>query len=243
MQTTKTNALDLDSSVSEWVIDRPSRSRLFERLGIDYCCGGKQPLAEACRTKGLEPAEVMESLLQEGAADADADQRDWSRASLTELADHIVQTHHAYLKTELPRLEAIVDKVTNVHGERHPEMHQVRSVFQGLKDELESHLAKEEQVLFPMIRELERAGSRPSFHCGSIANPISVMEYEHDGAGNALASLRQLTRDYSTPADACNTWRAMADGLRQLEEDLHLHIHKENNILFPRALKLEQTLS
>lgn len=242
MQNTQTMKLDSNSTVGEWVVERPARSRIFERLGIDYCCGGKQPLEQACRQKGLDTNQVIEQLTREG-TEADTGQPDWSQAPLSELADHIVATHHAYLKSELPRLQAIVQKVASVHGERHPEMADVRGVFQGLKDELESHLMKEEQVLFPMVRQLEQATQQPSFHCGSIANPIRVMEHEHDGAGNALVALRELTRDYATPADACNTWRAMADGLRQLEEDLHVHIHKENNILFPRALRLEQGLS
>jgi regulator of cell morphogenesis and NO signaling len=243
MQNTQTRNLDSGSTVGEWVVERPSRSRVFERLGIDYCCGGKQPLAEAARNKGLDVNEVMDTLIQEGNAETDAGGPDWSQADLTELADHIVATHHAYLNSELPRLQAIVEKVANVHGGNHPEMQDIREVFGGLKAELESHMAKEEQVLFPMVRELEQATGRPSFQCGSIANPIRMMELEHDGAGGALESLRQLTNGYSTPADACNTWRAMADGLRQLEEDLHVHIHKENNILFPRALRLEQSLS
>lgn len=243
MQNAQTLKLDSNSSVGEWVVESPSRSRIFERLGIDYCCGGKQPLDEACRQKGLDTEQVIDKLVREGDPAADAGQPDWSQAPLTQLADHIVATHHAFLNTELPRLQAIVDKVANVHGGNHPEMREVREVFNGLKAELQSHMAKEEQVLFPMVRELEQAIGRPSFHCGSIANPIRVMESEHDVAGGALESLRKLTLDYSTPADACNTWRAMADGLRQIEEDLHVHIHKENNILFPRALLLEQDLS
>lgn len=243
MQNAQTAGLDANSSVGAWVIDRPSRSRIFERFGIDYCCGGKQPLAEACRRKGLDVREIVDTLVGEADPDPGADQTDWSRASLTELTEHIVATHHAYLNAELPRLQAIVEKVANAHGDRHPQMAEVRNVFGGLRAELEAHMAKEEQVLFPMIQELERATRRPEFHCGSVANPIRVMELEHDGAGGALESLRELTRGYSTPADACNTWRAMADGLRQLEEDLHVHIHKENNILHPRALELEQELS
>jgi regulator of cell morphogenesis and NO signaling len=235
--------LDSNSTVGEWVVDRPSRSRLLEKLGIDYCCGGKQPLAQACEAKGLDPDKVIEALIREGDTAADLGEPDWSQAPLSELCDHIVDTHHAFLNAELPRLQAIVTKVASVHGERHPEMADVRGVFENLKAELESHMDKEEQVLFPMVRQLERATERPTFHCGSVGNPIRVMEHEHDGAGNALAALRQLTKDYSTPADACNTWRAMADGLRQLEQDLHVHIHKENNILFPRALRVEQGLS
>lgn len=235
---TDTLKLDSNSTVGEWVVDRPSRSRTFEKLGIDYCCGGRQRLAEVCREKGLAIEEVIETLTS--ADGGDAGQTDWSRAPLTELCDHIVATHHAYLNSELPRLQGIVGKVARVHGERHPEMTEIRAVFENLKSELESHMDKEEQVLFPMVRRMEQATELPGFHCGSITNPIRVMEAEHDGAGDALAALRRLTADYGTPVDACNTWRAMADGLHQLEQDLHVHIHKENNILFPRAIALER---
>lgn len=236
MQTLKP---DQDSTVGEWVVDRPSRSRVFEKLGIDYCCGGKRPLIDACNEKGLVTESIIETLLREETSD---DQRNWADASLTELVDHIEETHHAYLRSEMPRLISLTEKVAQVHGPQHAELADVARIFANLAAELGSHMAKEEQVLFPMIRELEQASSRPTFHCGSIANPIQMMEYEHDGAGDALAHLRQFTNDYSCPPDGCNTWRAMCDGLRQFEADLHQHIHKENNILFPRAVRLERSM-
>ncbi len=236
MQTLK---LDQDSTVAEWVVDQPRRSRVFEELGIDYCCGGGKPLAEACRDKGLVTETVIESLLRQPAGE---DQCNWADASLTELANHIEATHHAYLRSEIPHLSGLTAKVAEVHGPRHAELADVVNVFAGLTAELEAHMMKEEQILFPLIRELERAAARPTFHCGSIANPIRVMEYEHDQAGDALARLRQLTNGYACPPDACNSWRAMCDGLRRFEADLHEHIHKENNILFPRAMQLEGSL-
>ncbi len=236
MQTIK---LDQDSTVGEWVVDNPSRSRVFEGLGIDYCCGGKTPLAEACREKGLVTETVIESLVR-GAADDN--QVNWANAPLSDLADHIEATHHAYLRSEMPRLLGLTAKVAAVHGPRHAELAEVAAVFAGLAAELDAHMAKEEQILFPMIRDLEHASGRPVFHCGTIANPIRVMEYEHAGAGDALARLQQLTNGYSCPPDGCNTWRALCDGLRQFEADLHEHIHKENNILFPRALQAESEL-
>jgi regulator of cell morphogenesis and NO signaling len=231
------------NTVGEWVVDRPARSRIFERLGIDYCCGGKRPLREATEERGLDTAAVIAELLRPDAVDASAaDATDWTRRPLAELIEHIVGTHHAYLQSELPRLLRIVEKVAEVHGPRHEELLEVARIFGDLKEELDAHLMKEEQVLFPMIRELETAATRPSFHCGSVGNPIRVMEYEHDGAGDALGRLRELTAGYACPPDGCNTWRAMCDGLRQLEADLHQHIHKENNILFPRAVQVEGRL-
>lgn len=160
----------------------------------------------------------------------------WDR-SLTELCDHIEQTHHAYLKQELPRLTEMVAKVVDAHGESHPELVTVKEVFATLKAELEPHMFKEEQVLFPAFRQLEQSADDPSFPFGTVANPIRMMEQEHDDAGYALSRLHALTRDYQVPQEACNTYRAMLAGLRQLERDMHRHVHKENSILFPRAIE------
>jgi regulator of cell morphogenesis and NO signaling len=167
------------------------------------------------------------------------EQRDWSRASLTELADHIESEHHSYLRKELPRLSSMIETLVEAHGGRHSELLRCREVFGALRRELEPHMAKEEQILFPMIRELEALSSLPDFHCGSLRNPIRVMESEHDDAALALSRLRELTADYTPPDDVCNTHRAALAGLAELEADLQRHIHKESNILFPRALAEE----
>lgn len=234
--------MNLNATVGELVTERPSRARVFEKHGIDYCCGGKMPLTEACGHRGVSVDLVARELAEADAAPS-GEERDWAAAALTELADHIEQTHHAYLRRELPRLTQLVSKVASVHGERHPEMREALRVFMGLRSELESHMLKEEQVLFPMIRGLEQADGPMTFHCGSINNPIRMMEFEHDNAGDALARLRELTSDYTPPADGCNTFRATLSGLAELEQDLHQHIHKENNILFPRAARLEAELA
>jgi regulator of cell morphogenesis and NO signaling len=230
--------LDTRTTVGQLVAERPARARVFERYGIDYCCGGKTPLDEACAGKSLDVEAVVRELDAPDEAPA-MDQTDWTRAPLGELIDHIVATHHAYLQQQLPRLAAMANKVVDVHGERHPELNEVRAVFEELAAELESHLGKEEQILFPMIKELEASATAPCFHCGSVNNPIRVMEHEHDRAGDALARIRELTRDYSPPSDACNTYRTLLTELAALETDLHQHIHKENNILFPRAAAME----
>ena len=226
-------ALNERSSVGDWVADRPSRARVLESLGIDYCCGGQQRLNEACASRGLEVAAVLRQMSEVEPVPED---RDWRAAGLAELCGHIVDTHHAYLRGELPRIHALITKVVAAHGSRHGELAPLRAVFEGLEDELMSHLMKEEQILFPMIGRIESAPGPQAFHCGTIANPIRVMLAEHDSAGDALAEIRRLTGDYTAPADACPTWRAMNDALAKLESDLHSHIHKENNILFPRAL-------
>ncbi len=224
------------SSVGDWVADRPSRARVLERLGIDYCCGGQQPLSEACTSRGLEVAAVLRQM---DAVEPAPEDRDWRVAGLAELCGHIVDTHHAYVRGELPRIHSLIAKVVAAHGSRHGELASLQAVFEGLEDELMSHLMKEEQILFPMIGRIESAPGPQAFHCGTIANPIRVMLAEHDSAGVALAEMRRRTGDYTAPADACPTWRAMNDALVKFEADLHSHIHKENNILFPRARALQ----
>lgn len=234
-------AFTIDTSVGDIVKDRPARSRVFEQHKIDYCCGGKLPLSEACQRRGIDAATVLEALRASDAnAGADPHLIDADAMTLTALANHIEQTHHAYLQEELPRLGAMVRKVAAVHGDRFPWMIEVDQVFAGMADELKAHMFKEEQILFPLIRSLENGSPRPGHHCGmSIANPIAVMEHEHDDAGAALDRMHTLTDSYTPPSDACNTFRAMLDGLAQLEADMHQHVHKENNVLFPKALALE----
>lgn len=236
--TTTTTSFKVTDTVGAIVAQRPALSRLFEQAGIDYCCGGKIPLADACRKKKLDPQQFLAAL---DAAATTADNRDEAvgALTLTALADHIESTHHAYLKTELPRLEAMTQKVAAVHGEHDPRLPRVREVFLGLAGEMSSHMMKEERILFPMIRQLESSAAAPAFHCGSLANPIGQMEREHDAAGAALVELRELTDGFTPPAWACNTFRAMLDALAHLEHDLHQHVHKENNILFPRAIAME----
>ncbi len=227
---------DLHTTVGEWVRQNPATSRVFENLGIDYCCGGKIPLETACNTKGLDTSDVLRQLTE---ADGRAREANADGMGLTELADHIEATHHAFLREELPRLDSMARKVAAVHGEQEPRLREVRDVFSACMEELVSHMNKEEQVLFPMIRELEAASGPVRFHCGSLANPIRMMEHEHDDAGDALKRISQLTDGYTPPDWACTTYRAMLDALRSFELDMHTHVHKENSILFPKAIKLE----
>jgi regulator of cell morphogenesis and NO signaling len=233
----------VESTVGELVVERPSRARVFEKLGIDYCCGGKKPLGNAIAEKGLNPDAVVAELEQEQAANTQQGERNWATASLTDLCDHIEATHHAYLKEELPRLEFLTAKIANRHGDHRPALHEVHATFVRLKGEMESHMMKEERILFPICRQLDTAETLPASHCGSVNNPIAVMVHEHDDAGAALERIRQLTDNFTLPADACNTYRATFDSLQQLERDMHQHVHKENNILFPKAARAEQLLA
>ena len=238
-----TDVSDTEKTVGQWVVEQPARARVFERLGMDYCCGGAKPLSEACQDKGIEPSEVL-SMLEAADRTREEDQQtgEPDKLGLAELADEIERTHHAYLRRELPRLHMLAVKVRDVHAERDERLREVTAVYEAMMSELTMHMQKEEQVLFPMVREIEQAQAMPAFHCGSLVNPIGVMEHEHRNAGDALARLRALTDGFTPPPWACNTYRVLLDSLRQLESDLHEHIHKENNILFPKAIAIERRL-
>lgn len=232
---------ELEVSMGTLVAERISRVRVFERYGLDYCCGGKVTLGEACKKKGLDSQEVLAALKKSDADEKVVDSTNWKAASLTVLADHIETTHHSFLNEELPRLSQIMKKVVTVHSKRHPELVQVAETLEALSTELTQHMAKEEQILFPLIRQMDSNGPAES-HFGSVANPIEAMEHEHENAGQALAQLRSLTNDYQVPENACRSYQALYAGLAELESDTHHHIHKENNILFPGAIALEQEL-
>jgi regulator of cell morphogenesis and NO signaling len=214
------------------VAERPARSRVFEELGIDYCCGGKLSLAEACARKGLDPDEVSRRF---ASAEFVEPETDWRAVPLAALCDHIVSTHHAFLRHELPRLRGLLTKLARVHGDRHPELRDALAVFGPFADELTAHMTEEEWVLFPLIAGIESGGVPGT---PFVLQPIAVMEAEHDAAGWALAEMRRLTGGYAVPADGCNTYRAAMAGLAELESDMHAHVHKENSILFPRAARL-----
>lgn len=239
--------IDVHRTLGSFVVERPTRARVFERFGLDYCCGGKRPLFEACEEKGIDAREVIKELYEDD-HQADKTRRleehaDWSQASLTDLANHIEQTHHVYMKRELPRLVQLAQKVATRHGDKRPALCELADAVAAFSEQLLVHMMKEDTVLFPMLRQLDGQETIPVFHCGSLANPIRVMEFEHDEAGALLAKFRALTADYSAPPDACNSYRALFAGLQEMESDLHLHVHKENNILFPKAIAREQLLS
>lgn len=228
--------ISTDTTVSSLVTERPGRARVFEALGIDYCCGGNRPLGEVCAEKGLDAHTVLRMLEAFDLGAGTEERTDWSKATMTDLVDHIIEVHHGYLKEALPRLEFLVNKVASAHGDRHPELLRLQEVFVSLTPDLETHLREEEEVLFPMCRQLEGADGRPDFW-DRTEDPTGSMLREHEDVGKVLATMRELTAGFEPPTDACNTYRAMLDGLAELEADLHLHIHEENNILFPKATK------
>jgi regulator of cell morphogenesis and NO signaling len=236
------SSLSLETTIGQLVSDRPGRARIFESFGIDYCCGGKKPLRAAIHEKNLDEKTVL-GILEAFEATAPADEPDYSRLTLSALANHIQETHHAYLKSELPRLEFLTNKVAARHGDHRPQLVELAQVFNAFKLELESHMHKEEAMLFPMCRQLERAQTAQRFHCGTVQNPIAVMVQEHEDAGEALRRMRELTDDFTPPDDACNTYRALFASLKELEFDMHRHVHKENSILFPKAVEKEAQLA
>ena len=216
-----------DMPVGQLAAEFPLATRVFARHQIDYCCGGGRPLGDVCSAKGLDPARLLDEIRQE-IAPADGNAGRWIEAPLDALIDHILNTYHRSLAEELPRLDAMAQKVARVHGEKDPvRLPQLSIVVGELRAELENHMLKEEQILFPMIRRGQGGGAQ---------GPIAVMLREHKETGDALRQLRDLTDGYTVPEGACNTWRALWYGLAALESSLHEHIHLENNVLFPRAL-------
>lgn len=234
------------TTVAEIASAMPRAIPVFQKHGIDFCCGGRRALAEVCSEKGVGFEAIVGEIETAGRQPAGSE-TDWATEPLGAIIDHILVRYHAGLKEELPRLEALAEKVTAVHGANHPDtLPALSDTFRSLKAELDSHIEKEEQVLFPYLRELETAakGLRPSFSIplGLASGAIGVMEREHEVAGLALKTIHRLTDGFRPPDDACGSYRALYAGLEIFEADLHSHIHLENNILFPRAMGMERRL-
>lgn len=219
-------------ALGEIVAANPAVARTLDRLGLDYCCHGRRTLAEACAAAGLDPAVVAAEL----EALPTAGDRTWTGLEPPALVDHIVTTHHRYLETELPLLEALAAKVFSVHGDRHPELSEVTALVEAIRAELEPHLRQEEELLFPAVHAWSAGGGDFSF--GFLPDLVRAMEGEHDQAGDILAALRRATAAYRVPADACASYRSLFERLEALELDTHLHVHKENHALFPAVLKM-----
>ena len=230
-------------TVGEIAAEMPNATREFEKVGIDYCCGGTRTLGDACAQAKIPVGEVLARLEKSAQLSAIGDSKDWQNQPLADLIAHITGTHHVFVREECPRIEALASKVVGVHGQNHPELLQVQEIFSALAGELSVHLMKEEQVLFPYIFRLEEsfvAGEpAPPAMFGTVVNPVRMMMQEHDGAGEAVRTLRSITHDYAVPADACISYRTLYEALQGFEADLHQHIHLENNILFPRAVAME----
>ena len=236
---------DATHTVRSIVRNNPAAVGVFEGLHIDYCCGGDRTLEDACGELQLSPQTVLAELEEALRLPPIEEDCHWLTCPLGELADHIVNTHHAFTRREMPVLANMAEKVFARHRHTNPELGKLRELVEALKGELFIHMSKEEQVLFLALKALEDCASRRDClptHCGYLLNPIRRMMEEHDDTGELLKSIRGITRNYQAPEVACTTFRALYAGLKQMEEDLHRHIHLENNILFPRALELEKVL-
>ena len=232
-------------TVREFVLEVPNATRVFDRLGIDYCCGGGRSLEQACATAHVTLEDVERSLAEAETQPVETghDDASWLRAPLFGLIAHIIQKHHYFVRRELTRIAPLLARVIASHGPAHPELLEVQRQFRGLGEELLQHMEKEEQILFPYLTQLEECESRrqpiapPRF--GTVENPIRMMMHEHESAGSVLRTLRAKTDNYRLPAGVCAGYESLFRALQEFEQDLHQHIHLENNILFPRAVELE----
>lgn len=228
-----------DMTLREMALERPSCIPLLERFGLDYCCGGDATLREAAAAKGLELAHVLRRLeAYDQSSELDAEQ-DWRRATMTDLADHIEEKHHAFVRRALARLDSLMPKVGAAHGGEHPELEELAVVIQKFADEMMDHMVREERVLFPWLRRLERKSEIQGGPPWSVQRPISCMIHDHDATAEDFRVMRRLTNDFTPPEGACRSFRELYSLLRELEQDTHVHIHKENNILFPAGVKAE----
>jgi regulator of cell morphogenesis and NO signaling len=231
-----------EKRVCDIVTELPVRGAVLSKFGIDFCCGGEQTLSVVCQEKGIGVEDVIKQIDEIDLMNTGSERGRFDNMSASELCDHIVNTHHNFLRQHLEITSIHAEKVARVHGEREPHLKEVARIFSQLKDELEPHMLKEEQILFPLIKLLDSSTSLPDVHCGSVRNPIRAMFGEHHSAGIALARLRELTNSYTPPMHACNTYRALFGELELLEKDTHNHIHKENHVLFVKAQEIERDL-
>lgn len=230
-----------ESTLRSIALEQPATIRVFENYHMDYCCGGNRPLAAVCAEKGLTTDEVLRAL--QAAAAGQGDAQDFTQSTLAELIHHIVNTHHAYVRRELERLQPMAERVAAKHGSRHPEAIAIERDLVQLADELIFHLHKEERILFPYIEALERSrtenAAAPSSCFGTIESPVKAMMSEHEAAGALLEKMRAETHGFTPPPEACPTYVGLYHGLDAFERDLHRHVHLENNLLFPRAIAME----
>ena len=246
METQKLKVDLKTASIGEMVADDYRKAEVFKKFGIDFCCGGKQSLDDTCSKKGINANEVWHALNELGEPNQPHPTHDFNKWALDKLVDYILDTHHKYVKETIPQLDMYSAKVASVHGENHPEVIKIAKYYDSVANELRMHMYKEEAILFPYIVQMAEANrtgahfSAPGF--GTISNPINMMEAEHEVVGETMRDIAELSNNYTPPAEACNTYRVLYAKLQEFENDLHQHIHLENNILFPAAIQLEQQL-
>ena len=234
---------DLKTQVGQFVADDFRTAAVFNKYGIDFCCKGQKTIESVCDQKGIDSNLLLDEL-QDVLKNSTAPSIDYNTWPLDLLAEYIEKKHHRYVEEKIPVLRQFLGKLCHVHGERHPELFEVNELFNASANELASHMKKEELILFPYVKKMVKAQlehsdvQAPPF--GTVKNPITMMMQEHDNEGERFVKIANLTNNYNPPSDACTTYRVTYAMLDEFEQDLHLHIHLENNILFPKAMKLEQ---
>ena len=233
-------------TLAQIVNNNHKAATVFEKYHLDFCCKGKRSLERACTEQQLSTSRVTKELEHVLAKDNNGDTIDFDKMNLAQLSDYIVQIHHTYVKNEMPQIYAYLQKVSSKHGERHPELYKIFETFTAVKEEMEGHMKKEELILFPRIKELQKLADNenvnPQLNITYLQSPITVMEQEHDHAGNLLNEIRIFSDNYTAPQDACTTYRLSFAALKAFELDLHRHVHLENNILFPKAIDMFKKL-
>lgn len=235
---------DSQKQIGQFVAEDFRTAAVFSKYGIDFCCKGDRTIEEVCQKNSIDTDELLGKLL-EISISKNQQSIDYKSWPLDLLADYIEKKHHRYVEEKTPIIRQFLDKLCKVHGQNHPELFEVTALFIGSSKELAAHMKKEELILFPFIKKMVKAqleGSQlqsPQF--GKVENPIAMMKQEHENEGERFRQVSDLTDNYTPPSDACNTYKVTIAMLEEFEKDLHLHIHLENNILFPKAIKLEQT--
>ena len=232
------------SIIGELVAQDYRTAAVFQRNGIDFCCQGNRTLADACQQQNLDAKQLTGDLQKVADKTTDAaSTTDYKSWPIDLLADYVQKKHHRYVRAQIPVLEGLLEKIVSVHGSCHPELAEIKDLFDGSATELTAHMQKEELVLFPhihrMVEEQQGGKKAEAAAFGSVERPIARMMQEHVTEGERFRLIRELTNNYTPPADACNTYRVAFGNLEDFENDLHLHIHLENNILFPKAVELE----
>lgn len=228
--------------VGQVVADDYRAASVFKKHKVDFCCKGNRSISEVCNKQNIDEDKLLNELnrISEVSGDEDIDFNAWD---LDLLADYIEKKHHRYVRNRIPELKAYLNKIAKVHGERHPELHQVESLFTGSAEDLLQHMEKEEKILFPIVREISEQAGTAGTDQKSVVAPIKVMMEEHDNEGERFRQIAALTDDYTPPQDACTTYEVAFKMLSEFEADLHKHIHLENNILFPKVLETEKSYS
>lgn len=226
---------ELNQTIGEIVAKNYNAATVFHKAGIDFCCGGKKTLAEACADKGIDPEGLADDIIK-SESNSNGVSLKFNEWEPSFLCDYIINVHHTFVRKNIPDLLQYTEKIAHVHGERHPELSEVTDLFRKVSDELLPHLKKEEEILFPAIKRMSAGENFDAKE--TVRAELTSLTAEHESAGSAMDRINEITGNYKVPEDACNTYRITLDLLEKFEDDLHTHVHLENNILFPKSLKI-----